>query len=278
MNKADTTRRKYAGVPKSAVAPSDKKPINVTIMETSGKLLRIKEDIPNGYYIGADEDGKDHLYAITVNSRGIKVIGYVTPANHATRCNILGRIALKLPFEQDKEICYANYDGVYKEILGYRFDQLVFDRCFRGYFVAWVEPNKSGTGIVYRDLIKYGSQLRIIVSDAQKYPQQMSVYHSKLLTIYAMQGVFLPHSKEFDVSGQHGKPVDIVLRIDDRTTRNAVVSTGAAVYQRIVKVSEARIITYLVIPIIVNNKPFMFDSLFRKGILGTNKRSGTGHK
>lgn len=268
----------YAGVAKKAIAPGDKKPLLVTIMDTCGKMLRIKEDIPNGYYVGADERGSDHVYSIFRNKQGVKILNHVIPAGKNRTNAILGRIVIELPIDMAVETAIANHDGVFKEIIGYRFDQIIFSRTFKGYYIAWQTPNKSGKGIVFIDGIAYGSNLRIIVSDEQRFPKQLNLYHSSDVSIYALHGTYMPGSQEFDISLQRGRVSHILYRVEYTKPRSALEMPQPNLYQRIVKVNETRTITYTVVPAYVNGKPFELNSLFRKSPLGNSKYRGTDNK
>jgi hypothetical protein len=215
-------------------------------------MLKIKEAIADGYYVRTMPNGSEHLYYIHTNDMGSKILAYIVPASKSKEDKISGRIDVCFDSEPTRGTAVVNQDGCFKEVTGYTFDQIIFNDNLKGYYLAWVEKNKCGTGIVYRDLIDRGSHLRIVVSEEMGFPRQLNMFHSKNLTMYGMQGVYGAANAEFDCSGQRGKSKHLLIRVEYMYPVTEDEMPKPYLYQRIIKVNERKTIVYTVVPILLN--------------------------
>jgi hypothetical protein len=234
----------------------------VTILEPSGRMLRIKENLPQGYYIRTNDDGIDHTYYIQTNKHNVKILNYVNPTNNVLRKKSIGNIVVNYSYDVDKDTAIANHDGVFKQISGYRSNEIIFNDDFKGFYLAYQEKNKSGLGIVFKDIINYGSKLRIIVSDEQVYPRQIQLFNGKVVSAHGLQGVYHERHKEFDISGQRGVPQHLLIRVEFLRKTKPADMPHPFLYQRIIEVKPNRKIVYTVVPIIHNGKRVGIADMF----------------
>jgi hypothetical protein len=226
-------------------------------------MLEIKEiNTPEGYYKYVAENGEAHVYYIQHNKLGIKILNYVAPLSVITKKRLLGNIDIQFSFAINKEYVVVNHDGIFKQIAAYKIGNTCFNSNFKGYYAAYQEKNRSGIGTVYKDTIKYGSGLRIIVNDAQVFPEQFGLYSGKVINLYGLQGTYAERNKEFDISGQRGKAQHLLIRVEYLRKVTPEELPYKFLYQKIVNVKENRTIVYTVVPITIEGKMIGLKDMF----------------
>jgi hypothetical protein len=237
------------------------KVVTVTVVAPCDRMLRIEEEPEVGYYARLDAKHVKHVYLISRNIAGFMVLGYIAPFHRIKHTKINAIIRINFNFDIKPETCVVNYDGVYKNVTGYRFNKLIFDLNYKGFYLAWRELDKiDDTRIVYKDRIKRGSQLRIVVPNGS-YPKQTVLYHGNRLVIQALTGVFYVHHGEFDMCG--AKPAThYLMRCDFMRIPATEELPYAFEYQKVHAIDGRRTIVYTVIPIVQNNKPLGIADMF----------------
>lgn len=234
----------------------------VTVAEPSDRMLRIAEDVKVGYYTRIDENRVKHVYYISKNNMDKCVIAYIAPFHRIKHTAVIGMVKIVFPFDIEPETCVVNYDGVFKAVIGYRFDKLIFDFNFKGYYLAWQEDSKVDANIgVFIDKIKRGSKLRILVKRGT-YPKQTILFHGNRLMIYAITGIFYIHHGEFDVIHAGKIATHYLMRCDFMRKPTPDEIPYAFDYQKIHTIDDRRVIVYTVIPIADDTKVLGIADMF----------------